>query len=136
MLIGAVVGPSWRLKAHCGDAMHHGANIARLRSGRLLLLVTLLLGVSRQAAAIETDRPPDFDEQVRPILAARCHACHGERERKGELDLRSRASILRGGESGPVIHRDRPGDSPLVEKITSGEMPPKGEERLSAHELD
>jgi hypothetical protein len=62
---------------------------------------------------------------VLPILMRRCTVCHGARRREGELDLRTRASILRGGKSGPAIDLAHPDDSRLLKRIRSGEMPPR-----------
>jgi mono/diheme cytochrome c family protein len=65
-------------------------------------------------------------QQAGAILAGHCVACHGPQQKKGGLDLSRRASALAGGESGAAIVPGRPGESPLVEKVTEGEMPPKG----------
>jgi hypothetical protein len=62
---------------------------------------------------------------VIPILLRRCTACHGARQREGLLDLRTRASLLRGGKSGPAIVPGKPDDSLLVKKVRTGEMPPR-----------
>jgi mono/diheme cytochrome c family protein len=62
---------------------------------------------------------------VIPILLARCSVCHGVRRQEGGLDLRTRASILKGGKSGPAIVPGEPDQSLLIQKIRSGDMPPK-----------
>ncbi len=61
---------------------------------------------------------------VLPILLLRCVVCHGLRVTEGGLDLRSRASILRGGKSGPSIVPGKPEESLLLKKIVAEEMPP------------
>ena len=61
---------------------------------------------------------------VIPVLYLRCTVCHGKQKQEGGLDLRTRASILRGGKSGPAIVPGKPHDSLLIWKIESGEMPP------------
>ncbi len=73
-----------------------------------------------------------FDEQVKPILTSRCLACHGA-DHKGGLDLRSRATLLKGGESGAVIEPGRPQESLLIDYVESQQMPPK--KPLSADEV-
>jgi hypothetical protein len=60
-----------------------------------------------------------------PILLRHCTACHGPRRREGGLDLRTRASMLRGGQSGPAVVPGRPGDSLALKKIRAGAMPPR-----------
>jgi mono/diheme cytochrome c family protein len=72
---------------------------------------------------------------VRPLLQAKCWRCHGEEARKGELDLRTPAGILKGGESGAVIVPGKPDQSLLYEKVHKGEMPPKKKEPLNELEI-
>jgi mono/diheme cytochrome c family protein len=78
---------------------------------------------------------PDFETDVSPIFKAKCLKCHGEKERKGELDLRTVASALKGGESGAVILPKDPEKSLLYEKVLEGEMPPGKKDRLSEAEV-
>src|SRR5262245_47657508 len=61
------------------------------------LLVAGWLALCTVALGAEVD-PPTFERDVWPILATRCTACHAGDEPKGGLDLRSVASILRGGD--------------------------------------
>ena len=44
-----------------------------------------------------------FEKKIRPLLAANCFKCHGPEESEAGLRLNSRAAILNGGDSGPVI---------------------------------
>ena len=62
---------------------------------------------------------------VIPILLRHCTTCHGLRRQGNELDLRSRASMVRGGKSGPALIPGQPDQSLVVEMIRSGKMPPK-----------
>ena len=66
----------------------------------------------------------DFHD-VNPLLLLRCTVCHGGRRREADLDLRTRESILRGGKSGPAIVPGNPSKSLLVQRIVSGDMPPR-----------
>jgi mono/diheme cytochrome c family protein len=61
---------------------------------------------------------------VIPILYLRCAVCHGLRRHEGGLDLRTKASILRGGKSGPAIVPGKPRESLLMRQVESGAMPP------------
>ena len=75
---------------------------------------------------------PDFGDsktvsaEVDNILATRCVSCHGPEQKKGGLDLSRRATALKGGDSGVVIVPGSPDESPLVDKVIEGEMPPTG----------
>jgi len=40
---------------------------------------------------------------VKPILAARCYACHGALKQKGGLRLDTVALMKKGGDTGPAI---------------------------------
>ena len=44
-----------------------------------------------------------FEQDVLPILAARCQPCHNENLRLGELALDSADALGRGGSKGPVL---------------------------------
>ncbi|MEO2035420.1 MAG: PSD1 and planctomycete cytochrome C domain-containing protein, partial [Planctomycetaceae bacterium] len=79
----------------------------------------------------EQSGDPVFEEDVRPIFETYCFKCHGEIQ-KSELDLRSRQSILRGSESGPILSQETPEESRLYEVIHEGHMPPEDEKQLAA----
>jgi len=77
------------------------------------------------AAAVPLRR---FEEEVRPVLVARCQRCHGEESQKAGLRVDSLAGLLRGGESGPAIVPGDPAASHLLAAVRheSWEMPPDG----------
>jgi len=79
------------------------------------------------------ERTPEFARDVLPILQVACIRCHGAKNREGNLDLRTRDNLLRGGESGSTLIPGKPAESVLLKKVVSGEMPP-GESRLSAEQ--
>jgi len=77
-----------------------------------------------------------YEKHVRPIFRAHCFDCHGATaELQGGLDLRLVRSMTKGGESGPAIVPGQPADSFLLERVTSGEMPPGDDKRLSVKEI-
>ena len=83
-----------------------------------------------------------FALKVQPVFRTKCFACHGEEpnELEGGFDLRTRASMMRGGESfGQAVVI--PGDAEssylyaMVRRVEDGyEMPPKESERLTDDE--
>ncbi|MHC4878569.1 MAG: PSD1 and planctomycete cytochrome C domain-containing protein [Planctomycetota bacterium] len=76
-----------------------------------------------------------FEKDVWPVFRAHCFDCHGaSQELEGGLDLRLVRFMQKGGDSGPAIVAGQPADSLLLERITSGEMPP-GEARVPASEV-
>ncbi len=76
------------------------------------------------------DMRVDFDQHVKPILAAKCHACHGTKQQQSGLRLDMRQNALRGGDYGPVILAGKSADSKLILRLVSGDggmqMPPTG----------
>src|SRR6185369_842519 len=96
---------------------------ARFRRGSVALLAVLPLLVA------ETARPDEaantfFRTKVEPILVSRCLQCHAD-EHKGGLELTTKATALKGGESGTVIVPGEPERSLLIEYVSRGQMPPK-----------
>jgi cytochrome c553 len=77
-----------------------------------------------------------FETEVRPLLAAKCWACHGEEKQKGGLNLTARARVLHGGDRGPAAVAGKPEESLLVKAVRyedAPRMPPKG--KLSDREI-
>jgi hypothetical protein len=74
-----------------------------------------------------------YERHILPIVQRSCISCHGDKKRKGKLDLRSLAAARRGGESGPSVKPGNPDDSPLLETIVANRMPP-GKRKLSEAE--
>ena len=80
-----------------------------------------------------------FKEQVRAILVSRCVKCHGGEEIESELDLTTRAGLLRGGAEGPSVTLGAAADSRLYRLIThvaEPEMPAEGKKLLDQQIAD
>jgi cytochrome c553 len=59
------------------------------------------------------------------ILLLRCVICHGRQRTEEGLDVRSLASLLKGGKSGAALVPGKPDESLIVQKIRAEEMPPR-----------
>src|SRR5688572_22823648 len=105
------IGPSWRL-AFCNRFVRVvGAEIAYIVAiwrGRFFFMamrgqfvLVALLVCARGAVADELTGLEFFEKQIRPILAARCHQCHGPEKQESDLRLDSASSALQGGVYGP-----------------------------------
>ena len=70
-----------------------------------------------------------FEEEIRPLLLAKCQSCHNDTVASGGLAMTSRESMLRGGTRGPSVVPGSPSDSMLltaVEQTGDLKMPPTG----------
>ncbi len=76
-----------------------------------------------------------FQNDILPIFQAKCVSCHGadRKKIKGGLDVRTVASLLRGGDSGPALVRGDPDKSLLWDSVSTNQMPP-GKAKLTANE--
>ena len=86
-------------------------------------VVAVLLAVIPLSAA----SPDFFESKVRPLLAAKCYACHTDSE-MGGLRLDSLERVLEGGARGPAVVPGEPSSSLLLAAVRRThnelEMPP------------
>src|SRR5215208_4678462 len=92
------------------------------------LTAAILLAAGPQLSAAE----PDYARDIKPLLRAKCYACHGAVRQKSGLRLDAGQLVLKGGKRGEVVVPGKPDESPLVEAITAHgkdrpRMPPEGE---------
>ena len=101
---------------------------------RVVLCLIAALAFHTVASADDTpgftaDQVTFFNDQVVEVLKANCLKCHAGESPKGGLKLTSRASIMKGGESGPTVDLKNHADSLLIQAINYDgyEMPPTGQ---------
>jgi hypothetical protein len=86
-----------------------------------------------------TPRPIDFVQDIQPILARSCHACHGPAKQRGGLRLDEATVALKGGNSGAVLVAGDPLHSRLLQAVAGLDpdlkMPPEGKTPLTAEEI-
>ena len=72
--------------------------------------------------------PVDYVKDIKPLLKARCYACHGALKQKGGLRLDTVAAMKKGGDGGSVLDLAH---TLIVERVTTSDlderMPPEGE---------
>ena len=92
--------------------------------------VSCLAAVSRADDAVSPEQEQFFETQVRPLLAANCLECHGDKKQESGLRLDSRATALKGGDSGaPAVVPGKPDESLLIAAVKHTgdyQMPPTG----------
>lgn len=115
-----------------------------MKPNLVLLAAWLLLSLAAlQAGAADENSESLFVRRIAPLLQKKCLACHGGDAKaiKGGLDLRTRQSLFKGGDSEKAaVVVGMPEKSPLYLAVTrrSGDwsaMPPKDSERLTAEQL-
>lgn len=108
--------------------------------GLALLLALLPEGLTlppARAAKPTAAEVEFFEKEVRPLLVEKCWKCHGETTHKGRLKLTTRASLLKGGTSGPAAVPEKPEESLLIDAVRYKEvrrMPPDG--KLTARQIE
>ena len=75
-----------------------------------------------------------FVQHVLPILRNKCTGCHGADNREAELDVRSVASLIKGGGNGPALKPGNLEQSLIWEMISTDQMPPKNNPKLTPAE--
>ncbi len=109
------------------------------RSSLACNLVVLLWQIASAESAPAQTVDDLFLREIQPLLKQKCLACHGGDPRlRGNLDLRSRAGLLKGGVSGPALIPGDAARSLLFQALLwEGElkMPPKESERLSKSQV-
>lgn len=103
----------------------------RAKSARVGLLA--LIGPALALPALAD--PPNFDEQVKPILRAQCAGCHNPGTARGGLDLSSFGALMRGGSSGDAVVPGDPDASTLFQLLShqrEPHMPPNAPRRPDA----
>lgn len=72
-------------------------------------------------------------DKLLPLLTARCLMCHGAKPRGG-LDMRTLASLMKGGNGGSEVKPGKPDDSEIWKQIENDSMPPDGQVKLTPDE--
>ena len=103
-------------------------------SCRVYFTAVLLLATGQVSAS-----DISFSQDIQPILAKRCFACHGPADQKANLAFHDRSLAVTEAESGDIaIVPGQPGESSLIYRVSSEDesvrMPPEGEP-LSSREI-
>ena len=97
------------------------------------LLTTLITFCAAAGATAAVD----FATDIQPVFENTCVQCHNPEKAKGKLQLVSKETLGKGGDSGAAVVPGKPEESQMVKRMTLPEsddeaMPPKGKgERLT-----
>ena len=100
-----------------------------------LALVMPFSARAQTAQSAAADSTGAFEEQVLPILETHCVSCHSGSAPQAALDVRSRASLLKGGVNGPAIVAGSAEESLLYQRVVKGDMP-MGDEKVTEQDLE
>lgn len=93
--------------------------------GRLLLFLCLALLLPLSSWAADT---VDYLKEIKPVLAAKCYACHGALQQKNGLRVDTVQFMLEGGNKGPVVVPGQSQMSSILDHVTGANkarrMPP------------
>src|SRR5687767_11705530 len=92
-------------------------------SVRGFLALVFFAGVFTQNARLSGQKAPVTDKDIVPVLQQKCFQCHGEALKMGNLDLRTRESMLKGGDKGPAIVAGNADQSMLMHRVTGTVAP-------------
>jgi WD40 repeat protein len=68
---------------------------------------------------------PNYDDDIKPLFARRCFACHSAGEMRSGLNLESYAGVLKGGSSGDVVIAARAASSMLYRAVAREDGAPQ-----------
>ena len=101
-------------------------------------ILILALSMTHLGATPSPDQIEFFENNIRPLFAEHCYACHSDKAQKlkGGLRLDSPESLGKGGDSGPAIVPGDPNTSLLIKAVRYTDpdlqMPPKDKKLLPA----
>jgi len=105
--------------------------------------VVLSFIASAEGALPPIDRERDgslaYEKRITPILTKYCGGCHNPADREGKLDLSDYQALRKGGAKGVVVVPNKPDESRLYTMLTGKtkpEMPPEGNEKPTAEEIE
>src|SRR5438093_11606447 len=103
-----------------------------MRSLCLLLLCAFNAGQAIGAAV-------SFTNDIAPIFAQKCIACHGERRAKGNFQLHTFQALTKGKKGDSVVVAGKPGESELFKALISKDEDnriPQNDDHMTAAQFE
>ena len=113
----------------------------------VMCIVMWMVAVSSALSAVAAEglpvSPPSrsdkvrFADEIQPLLAANCTACHNAKNHEGGLMLDSLKGIVAGGDSGPGVVAGKPAESALFLRAAhrQGDVMPPADNKVGAKHL-
>jgi len=113
-----LVGQTILAAAGFQPALFTRASVTRVNASALALLTLSPLFA-------QAPHHTNYEEDVRPIFARHCFACHNAGEMRAGLSLESYNGVLKGGGSGDIVVAGRPASSMLYKAVAREEGAPQ-----------
>src|SRR5262245_33138842 len=105
-------------------------NSRQIKFTLVLMMVAIPFAAAQVKVPPATSRKVDYKQDIQPLLAQKCYACHGPEVQQAGLRLDLRQNALRGSDYGPVIKIGDSAASKLIRRVVDGDgglqMPPTG----------
>ncbi|MCB1231812.1 MAG: PSD1 domain-containing protein [Verrucomicrobiae bacterium] len=125
---GPVFVPNEPEKSHLFELVHEGKMPKKgdpLSASEIETIRNWIAsGASFRESPVLAEAGPNQHDVI-PIMLLRCTACHGPQRQDGGLDLRTPASMRKGGHSGPAFVAGDPDGSLMIQRIESEACPPQ-----------
>jgi WD40 repeat protein len=105
------------------------AQVSNLLYRRLRACLSFALITTLFSAAGADDKPVSYYKELIPIFKRSCTGCHHPGKLKGQLDLTTYQTLMKGGKHGSPVTAGDPKKSALVDEISGDEpnMPEEGD---------
>src|SRR5947199_1935033 len=105
----------------------------------LLLLAPPATAAPIPVVTLHHPEPVSYEREIVPLLEAKCAACHSGSVRRGQYDVSTHESLLKGGKRGPAVVPGKPAESLLIRAAGHAAEPfmppPKTDDPLTPQEL-
>lgn len=118
------------ITGHFGSMLTHGDDF----------LTEYMVPAPKQRTIEQVDSLKIYDDVIARIFDDKCLQCHNQTKRKNGLSLASEEMILKGGDNGEVVIKNKAGESAIYNNAflplaDDQHMPPKGKKQLTKKEL-
>lgn len=125
---------------HFGGSLTHGTTYLTQYMPNPLRVMIGLPANEGPKVITDLNKALVFEDIIHPILETRCNSCHNASKKKGELQMHTVETIMKGGENGPVFVSGDASESEMIKRLHlpishDDHMPPKGKTQLDPNQV-